>query len=75
MADKYKEGLTDQTPTVRCHFVSKDRVKANQSNIYGLVKSEPEDAYFQGANYICIAQVGHIINAPAQTTAADQRKT
>jgi putative ATP-dependent endonuclease of the OLD family len=75
LADKYKEGVTDQTLTVRRYFVSKDRFKANQSNIYGLVKGEPEDAYFYGAKNIGTAKVGRVIYIPAQTTAADQMKT
>ena len=75
LADKYKEGVTDQTLTVRRYFVSKDRVKANQSNIYGLVKGEPEDSYFYGAKNIGTAKVGRVIYIPAQTTAADQMKT
>ena len=75
LADKYKEGVADQTLTVRRYFVSKDRVKANQSNIYGLVKGEPEDAYFYGAKNIGTAKVGRVIYIPAQTTAADQMKT
>jgi putative ATP-dependent endonuclease of OLD family len=75
LADRYKEGVIDQTLTVRRYFVSKDRVKTNQSNIYGLVKGEPEDAYFYGAKNISTAKVGRIIYIPAQTTAADQMKT
>lgn len=75
LADKYKEGVTDQTLTVRRYFVSKSRVKVNQSNIYGLVKGEPEDALFYGAKNIGTAKVGRVIYIPAQTTAADQMKT
>ena len=75
LADKYKEGVTDQTLTVRRYFVSKDRFKANQSNIYGLVNGEPEDAYFYGAKNIGTAKIGRVIYIPAQTTAADQMKT
>jgi putative ATP-dependent endonuclease of the OLD family len=75
LADKYKEGVTDQTLTVRRYFVSKNRVKSNQSNIYGLVNGEPEDAYFYGAKNIGTAKVGRVIYIPAQTMAADQMKT
>lgn len=75
LADKYKEGVTDQTLTVRRYFVSKDRVKANQSNIYGLVNGGPEDSFFYGAKNIGTAKVGRVIYIPAQTTAADQMKT
>jgi putative ATP-dependent endonuclease of OLD family len=75
LADKYKEGATDHTLTVRRYFVSKERVKANQSNIYGLVKGIPEDALFYGAKNIGTAKVGSVIYIPALTTAADQMKT
>jgi putative ATP-dependent endonuclease of OLD family len=75
LADKYKDGVTNQTLTVRRYFFSKDRVKANQSNIYGLVKGEPEDSLFYGAKNIGTAKVGQIIYIPAQTNAADQMKT
>lgn len=75
LADKYKEGVTDQTLTVRRFFASKDRVKANQSNIYGLVKGAPEENLFYGAKNIGTAKVGRVIYIPALTTAADQMKT
>lgn len=75
LADKYKEGVADQTLRVRRYFVSKDRVKANQSNIYGLVKGEPEENLFYGAKNIGTAKVGQVIYIPALTTAADQMKT
>jgi len=75
LADKYKEGVTDQTLTVRRYFASKDRFKANQSNIYGLIKGDYEDAYFYGARNIGTAKVGRVIYIPAQTSAADQMKT
>lgn len=75
LADKYKDGVADQTLTVRRYFASKDRVKANQSNIYGLVKGTPEDALFYGAKNIGTAKVGRVIYIPALTTAADQMKT
>ncbi|TCD46849.1 ATP-dependent endonuclease [Chlorobium sp. N1] len=75
LADKYKADVTDQTLRVRRYFVSKDRVKANQSNIYGLVNGEPEMTYFYGAKNIGTAKVGRVIYIPALTTAADQMKT
>lgn len=75
LADKYKEGVADQTLWVRRYFVSKDRVRANQSNIYGLVKGEPEGTLFYGAKNIGTAKVGQVIYIPALTTAADQMKT
>ena len=75
LADKYKDGVTNQALTVRRYFFSKDRVKANQSNIYGLVKGEPEDSLFYGAKNIGTAKLGQVIYIPAQTNAADQMKT
>lgn len=75
LADKYKEGVADQTLTVRRYFASKDRVKANQSNIYGLINGEPEETLFYGAKNIGTAKVGRVIYIPALTTAADQMKT
>lgn len=75
LADKYKEGAADQILTVRRYFASKDRVKANQSNIYALVNGEPEDGLFYGAKNVGTAKVGRVIYIPALTTAADQMKT
>lgn len=46
LADKYKEGINDKRLTVRRYFVSKERVKSNQSNIYGIVGGEPEKDLF-----------------------------
>lgn len=75
LAEKYKEGATDQVLTVRRYFASKDRVKASQSNIYALVNGVPEDALFYGAKNVGTAKVGRVIYIPALTTAADQMKT
>lgn len=75
VAEKYKDGVADQTLTVRRYFVSKDRFKANQSNIYGLVKEQPEEQLFYGAKNIGTAKVGGVIYIPAMTTVADQMKT
>lgn len=75
LADKYKEGATERMLTVRRYFVSKERVKANQSNIYGIVDGKPEDSLFYGAKNVGTAKVGRLIYIPALTTAADQTKT
>jgi putative ATP-dependent endonuclease of the OLD family len=75
LADKYKEDVIDRTLTVRRYFASKDRVKANQSNIYGLVKGEPEKDLFYGAKNVGTAKVGRVIYIPALTSAADLMKT
>lgn len=75
LADKYKEGAADRLLAVRRYFVSKDRVKANQSNIYGRVKGELADEQFYGAKNVGAAKVGRVIYIPALTTASDQMKT
>lgn len=75
LADKYKEGATDRLLTVRRYFVSKDRVKTNQSNIYGLIHGEFAVEQFYGAKNVSTAKVGRVIYIPALTTANDQMKT
>lgn len=74
LAEKYK-GASERRLTVRRYFSSKERVKANQSNIYGVVKGEPEKELFYGAKNIGTAKIGNVIYIPALTTAADQMKT
>jgi energy-coupling factor transporter ATP-binding protein EcfA2 len=75
LAEKYKEAVIDHSLTVRRYFASKDRVKPNQSNIYGLVNGKPENQLFYGAKNIGTAKVGRVIFIPALTTATDQMKT
>lgn len=75
LADRYKDGVADQTLTVRRYFASRDRAKSNQSNIYGIVKGEPEKDLFYGAKNVGTAKVGRVIYIPALTTPADQMKT
>lgn len=75
LADKYKDGVADQVLMVRRYFASKDRVKSNQSNIYGIVKGEPEKELFYGAKNVGTAKVGRVIYIPALTTPADHMKT
>lgn len=75
LADKYKDGGSSHSLTVRRYFVSKERVKANQSNIYGLINGEPEKELFYGAKNVGTAKVGRVIYIPALTTATDQMKT
>ena len=74
LAEKYKT-KGDQTLTVRRYFASKDRVKANQSNIYAVIEGELEKELFYGAKNVGTAKVGRLIYIPALTTAADQMKT
>ena len=69
------DGVADQVLMVRRYFASKDRVKSNQSNIYGIVKGEPEKELFYGAKNVGTAKVGRVIYIPALTTPADQMKT
>lgn len=75
LADKYKEGVAQRVLTVRRYFVSKERVKASQSNIYAIINGELEKDLFYGAKNVGTAKVGSIIYIPALTTAADQMKT
>lgn len=75
LADKYKTDADDRLLTVRRYFVSKDRVKMNQSNIYAIIAGEPEKELFYGAKNVGTAKVGRLIYIPALTTAADQMKT
>ncbi|GIK23624.1 MAG: hypothetical protein BroJett005_30380 [Ignavibacteriota bacterium] len=75
LADKYKDGVADQVLTVRRYFASKDRVKSNQSNVYGMVKGELDKDLFYGAKNVGTAKVGRVIYIPALTTPADQMKT
>lgn len=75
LADKYKEGARDRSLTVRRYFASKDRVRSNQSNLYGFVNGELDKDLFYGAKNIGTAKVGQVIYIPALTTAADQMKT
>lgn len=75
LADKYKQGVAQRALTVRRYFVSKERVKASQSNIYAIINGELEKDLFYGAKNVGTAKVGSIIYIPALTTAADQMKT
>ena len=76
LAAKYKEGVGDQTLTVRRYLKSdeKGRVQANQSNIFGLIKGELDTELFYGAKNVGGAKVGQIIYVPALTMSAEQTK-
>lgn len=76
LAEKYKDGVADQTLTVRRHFKSeeKGRVQATQSNIFGLIKGGLDAELFYGAKNVGAAKVGQIIYVPALTTPAEQTK-
>ncbi|MCX8086373.1 MAG: AAA family ATPase [Rhodocyclaceae bacterium] len=76
LADKYKEeGAVGNRLTVRRYFASKEWVKSNQSNIYGVVRGEPDKELFYGARNVGTAKLGRLIYIPALITAADQMKT
>lgn len=75
LADKYKEGVSEKLLTIRRYFKSNERVKANQSNIYAIVKGVPETDLFYGAKNVGTAKVGNIIYIPALTTPTEQLKT
>jgi putative ATP-dependent endonuclease of OLD family len=76
LAEKYKDGVNDQSLTVRRYFKSDDkgRVQAGQSNIFGLIKGELDTELFYGAKNVGAAKVGQIIYVPALTTPAEQTK-
>ena len=70
LADKYKQGTTAKTLRVRRFFRSgvKDRVKSNQSNIYGYVDGTLENDLFYGAKNVGAGKLGQIVYIPALTT-------
>jgi len=76
LADKYKEGVADQSLTVRRIFKSeeKGRVQAGQSNIFGTIKGVLDTELFYGAKNVGAAKVGQTIYVPALTTPAEQTK-
>lgn len=76
LADEYKEGVADQTLTVRRYFRSDDkaRVQKEQSNIFGFVSGELSDALFYGAKNVGTAKVGQVLYIPALSTPAEQTK-
>ncbi|HAI3085196.1 ATP-dependent nuclease [Pseudomonas aeruginosa] len=76
LADEYKEGVADQSLTVRRYFKSdnKARVQKDQSNIFGFTKGQLSDALFYGAKNVGTAKVGQVLYVPALTTPAEQTK-
>jgi predicted ATP-dependent endonuclease of OLD family len=76
LADEYKEGIADQSLIVRRYFKSddKERVKTNQSNIFGLINGQLSTALFYGARNVGTAKVGQVLYVPALTTPAEQTK-
>ena len=60
LADEYKHGIADQSLTVRRYFKSDDpdRVKKDQSNIFGFANGQLSTALFYGAKNVGTAKVG-----------------
>lgn len=76
LAEEYKSANADYVLVVRRCFKSdeKDRVKANQSNIYGVVDGQLLDNLFYGAKNVSSAKVGEILYVPALSTPAESTK-
>lgn len=74
LADKYKEGVADQSIVLKRWFKG-DKAKAKQSNIYGVVNGIEEDGLFYGAKQVSTAKCGGIVYIPALTTPDEQMKT
>ncbi|MDG6293005.1 AAA family ATPase [Glaesserella parasuis] len=74
LADKYK-GTKEKHLTVRKYFISKEKVKPRQSNIYGIVDGVIDESLFYGAKNIGSAKLGQIIYIPAFISASEQMKT
>lgn len=74
LADKYKEGVKDQSVVLKRHFAG-EKAKAKQSNIYAVVNGTEETDLFYGAKNIGTAKCGSIIYIPALTTPGEQMKT
>lgn len=76
LADKYKKKGEENSLKVRRYFRSaeKDRVKSNQSNIYGYVDGKLDKELFYGAKNIGSAKLGQVVYIPALTTIDEQTK-
>lgn len=74
LADKYKDGVTNQSIVLRRHFTGQ-KAKAKQSNIYAVVNGIDENDLFYGAKNIGTAKCGSIVYIPALTTPGEQMKT
>lgn len=77
LAEKYKQDDTNKKLTVKKYFKSSDKnkCKANQSNIYGIINGQEDSELFYGAKNIGGAKLGQILYIPALTMPADQTKT
>ena len=76
LADKYKNKEKANRLMVRRLFRSdeKDRVRSNQSNIYGYVNGALDKELFYGAKNISSAKLGQIVYVPALATPDEQTK-
>lgn len=75
LADDYKNIENRNILTVRKYFLSKEKVKNKQSNIYGVVNGVVSNNLFYGAKNIGEAKLGKVIYIPAFISANDQMKT
>lgn len=74
LADKYKEGVSDQSVVLKRHFRGA-KAKAKQSNIYAVVAGVEQEDLFYGAKNISTAKCGSVVYIPALTTPGEQMKT
>lgn len=74
LADKYKEGVDDQSIVLKRHF-NGTKANAKQSNIYAVVAGAEQDELFYGAKNISTAKCGSVVYIPALTTPGEQMKT
>lgn len=76
LADKYKIAGQESVLKIRRYFKSneKDRVKTNQSNIYGYTEKGLDSELFYGAKNVSAAKIGEVIYVPALTTISEQTK-
>lgn len=76
LADEYKEGIDNQTLTVRRYFKSdnKGRVQKDQSNIFAFANGDLSNDLFYGAKNVGTAKVGQVLYVPALSTPTEQTK-
>ncbi len=62
LADKYK-GTGEKHLTVRKYFISKEKVKPRQSNIYGIVDGVIDESLFYGAKISALQNWGKLFTS------------
>lgn len=75
LAENHKSPNLPNILVVRRYFLSKNKVKTKQSNIYSVVDGLVSESLFYGAKNIGTAKLGSIIYIPALISANDQIKT